>query len=105
MTILKRQVQAAIKELNGERTPGPNDIPVFFYRDFWDLVWLDVIVTLEELHQENQGMENINKSYLFRVPKRQGAKKVENFYLISIPLHLSYYCKGVSNLYLSDATS
>ena len=38
----------------------------------------------EDLHHENQGMERINKSHMFLLPKYQGADQVEDFRLISL---------------------
>ena len=80
----EKEVWAAIKGLNGERSPRPNGIPVFFYRDFWDLVGPDVTPTFEEFYQENCGMERINKSHLFLLLKRHGLDRVEDFWPISL---------------------
>ena len=80
----KEEVQAAIKGLNGEGSPGPHGIPLFFYRDFLDLVGLDVLAMIEEFRRENCGMERIKKSHLFLFPKHHGTDRVEDFCLISL---------------------
>ena len=38
----------------------------------------------EDLHQEVQGMERIDKSHIFLLPKYQGADRVEEFRPISL---------------------
>ena len=81
---LEKEVRAAIKGLNGERSPSPDDIPVFFYGDFWDLVGPNVMAMFEDLHHENMVMERINKSHIFLLPKRQGADRFEDFCPISL---------------------
>ena len=81
---IEEEVRAAIKRLNGVGSPEPDSILVFFYRDFWDLVRLDVLATLEEFRQLNCDMERINKLYIFLLPKRQGANRVEDFRPISL---------------------
>ena len=43
-----------------------------------------MIAIFEDLRHENQGMDRIDKSHMFLLPKRQGANKVENFHPISL---------------------
>ena len=80
----EKEIQASIKGLHGEGSPGPNGTPVFFYRDFWDLVGQDVMAMHEEFSHENRGIERINKSHLLLLPNRQGANKVKYFCPISL---------------------
>ena len=72
-------MQAALAGLNGEGTPGPDGLPVLFYKEFWALVKGDVMATLEELRSPQANMEKINKLYLFMLPKRQGAESVNDY--------------------------
>ena len=44
----------------------------------------DVLAMIEEFQQGNCGMERINKSHLFLLPKQQRADRVEDFLLISL---------------------
>ena len=43
---LEEKVRATIKGLNAEESPGPNRILVLFYRDFWDLVGPNKILSI-----------------------------------------------------------
>ena len=72
-------MQAALAGLTGEGSPGPDGLPVLFYKEFWALVKGDVRATLEELRSPQANMEKINKSYLFMLPKRQGAESVNDY--------------------------
>ena len=78
------EVYSAIAGLNGEGAPGPDGLPVFFYKEFWALVKGDVMATMEELRSPQANMERINKSYLFMLPKRQGAESVNDYRPISL---------------------
>ena len=80
----EEKVLAAIKGLNSEGTPSPDGIPVFFYKEFWVLVGPDLMATLHKFHQENHGMEKINKSHVFLLPKCEGVDKVDGFHPISL---------------------
>ena len=81
---IEEEVRAAIKGLNGEGSSDLDSISVFFYKDFWDFVGPNVMAMFEELRQENWGMEKINNSYIFLLPKCQGADRVEDFRQISL---------------------
>ena len=39
---MMEEVQSAIAGLNGEGAPGPDGLPVLFYKEFWALVKGDV---------------------------------------------------------------
>ena len=78
------EVQAAIAGLNGEGSPGPDGLLVLFYKEFWALAKGDVMATLEELRSPQANMEKINKSYLFMLPKRQGAESIDDYRPIAL---------------------
>ena len=78
------EVQSAVEGLNGEGAPGPDGLPVLFYKEFWALVKGDIMATLEELRSPQANMERINKSYLFMLPKRQGVENVNDYRPISL---------------------
>ena len=81
---VEEEVQAAIAGLNGEGSPGPDGLPVLFYKEFWALAKGDVMATLEELRSPQANMERINKSYLFMLPKRQGADSINDYRPIAL---------------------
>ena len=81
---MKEEVQFAIAGLNGEGAPGPDGLLVLFYKEFWAVVKGDVMATLEELRSPQANMERINKSYLFMLPKRQGAENVSDYRPIAL---------------------
>ena len=73
------EVQAAISGLNAEGAPGPDGIPVFFYKDCWDRVASDVMALTDEFHAGSARMDQINRAYIALLPKVQGAEQVGDF--------------------------
>ena len=42
------EVKAAVQGLNNEGAPGPDGMPVFFYKDCWNTVRYEVMAALED---------------------------------------------------------
>ena len=57
------EVKATIRGLNFEGAPGPDDIPVFFYLEFWDVVGAEVMATIEDFKVGHCNMDRLNKDY------------------------------------------
>ena len=73
------EVRAAIGGLKAEGAPGPDGIPVFFYKDCWDRVALDVMALMDKFHAGSARMDQINRAYIALLPKVQGAEQVGDF--------------------------
>ena len=78
------EVGAAINGLNAEGAPGPDGIPVFFYRDCWDRVASDVMALMDEFHVGSARMDNKNRVYIALLSKVQGVEQVGDFRPISL---------------------
>ena len=78
------EVRAAINGLNAEGAPGPDGIPVFFYKDCWDRVAPDVMALMDEFHAGSARIDSINRAYIALLPKVQGANQVGDFRPISL---------------------
>ena len=78
------EVRAAVNGLNAEGAPEPDGIPVFFYKDCWDRVALDVVALMDEFHASSARMDSINRAYIALLPKVQGAEQVGDFRPISL---------------------
>ena len=78
------EVRVAINGLNTEGAPGPDGMPVFFYKDCWDRVASDVMALMDEFHVGSARMDNRNRAYIALLPKVQGAEQVRDFRPISL---------------------
>ena len=78
------EIKAAVWGLNSEGAPGPDEIPVFFYKECWDLVRLELLSVMEDFHAGRCQKENLNKVYLILLPKTVGAESIGDFRPISL---------------------
>ena len=79
-----KEVKAAVWGLNSEGTLGSDGIPLFFYKECWDVIGPEVMAVMEEFHAGRCQMESLNKVYLVFLPKTAGAEYTGNFRPISL---------------------
>ena len=70
--------------LNSEGAPGPAGIPVFFYKECWNVIGPEVMAVLEEFRDNRCQMERLNRAYLVLIPKTAGAEHIGDFRPISL---------------------
>ena len=63
------EVKAVVWSLNGKGAPGPDEKPVFFYKECWDLLGPKVMRLMGDFHAGRCQMEQLNKVYLVLIPK------------------------------------
>jgi hypothetical protein len=78
------EVRRAVWSLNAEGCLGPDGFPVFFFKEFWSLVGVNVMQMMEEFGRKNKGFDKLNIYYLFLLPKKEGAEIIQNFRLIAL---------------------
>ena len=78
------EVKAAVRGLNNKGAPGPDGIPVLFYKDCWDIVGYAVMAALEDFKAGRCQMDRLNKAYIMLLPKFKGAEQIYDFRPISL---------------------
>ena len=78
------EVQAAVWSLNGEGAPGLDGIPIFFYKEGWDVLGPEVMRVMGDFHAGQCQMERLNKVFLVLIPKNQGAEQIGDFQPIAL---------------------
>ena len=81
---IEEEVRSAIRGLNWEGAPGPDGLLVFFFRDSWATVGVEVMHAVKLFRRGELNMDRINWSYVVRIPKQQGAVDIGDFRLISL---------------------
>ena len=79
-----KEVKAAVWGLNSEGTPGPDGIPVFFYKECRDVVGPEVMAVLEEFRGGRYYTKSLNRVHLILLPKTSGAEQIGDFRPISL---------------------
>ena len=77
-------MRAAICGLNAQGAPGPDGIPVFFYKDCWAQMGPDAMELMEEFHAGTSWMDRINRAFITLLPKTPEAERVGDFRPISL---------------------
>ena len=80
----ENEVIAGVQWLNTEGAPGPDGIPVFFYNDCWETVRHEVMAALEDFRAGRCHMDRLNRAYIIRLQKVQGAEQIGDFQPISL---------------------
>ena len=81
---MPEEVKAVVWGLNSEGAPMPDRIPVFFYKEWRDVVGLEVMAVMEDFRGGRSQMESLNRVYLVLLPKTAGAEQTGNFRSISL---------------------
>ena len=82
--VSEQETLKAIKDLNNEGAPRSDGIQVFFYREMWNVVKMDVMKVIHEFELGNSGFERLNKSYLFLLPKKSSAENFSDYRPIAL---------------------
>ena len=78
------EVQATAWSLNGEGTPGPDGISMFFYKQCWDVLGPEVMRVMGDFHAGQCQMERLNKVFLVLIPKIPKAEQIGDFRPIAL---------------------
>ena len=79
----KAEVRHALTSLNQEESPGPDGLLIFFLMIFWEVVE-DVMAIFQAMLEGSCQLYRINRFLIFLIPKKEGAKTLDNFKPISI---------------------
>ena len=78
------EVKAAVWGLNNEGAPGPDGIPVFFYKDCWDTLAPELMQLMDDFYAGRCQIERLNKVHIVLLPKTPGAEMIGDFRPIAL---------------------
>lgn len=81
------EIKEAVCDVEADIAPGPDGIPVTFYREFWDVIKGDLKEMFDEFHTGNLHIHRLNFSFLALIPKVKGTTCIEQYrpaYLLNV---------------------
>ena len=73
-----------VKELEGDKAPGPDGFSLAFYHHCWRVVKRDVLAVFEEFNQHSKFEKSLNATFIALIPKKNGVSNIRDFRPISL---------------------
>ena len=80
--ITNDEIECTVFQLGPHKALGPDDIPAFFYQEYWDIVKLDIYNTIHAFFFFF--LKSLNHAYITLIPKVAFPKDVSQFRPISL---------------------
>ena len=78
------EIHQALFSLPGDKAPGPDGFPTFFFQIFWNVVKNDVVKAVQEFFGARNLLKELNATFLVLIPKIPGADTLDKFRPISL---------------------
>jgi hypothetical protein len=77
----KMEVFKVVKDLNGNKAPGPNGFLMAFFQSCWNVIKEGVKVFLE-FHECGKFVRSLNATFISLIPKKVGLLRLKTFVLL-----------------------
>uniref|UniRef100_A0A803QPG7 Reverse transcriptase domain-containing protein n=1 Tax=Cannabis sativa TaxID=3483 RepID=A0A803QPG7_CANSA len=78
------EVWNAVATMHPLKAPGPDGMPGFFYRRYWEIVGNDVLRMVQNFFSTGTLEKQLNYTFICLIPKEENACTVDKFRLISL---------------------
>lgn len=80
----KVEIKTTLRELVGEKTPGPDGFPMWFYQLGWNFHKADILRVFDDFHRNGFLDWRLNTSFISLVPKEKGEKTINDYRPIAL---------------------
>jgi hypothetical protein len=80
----EKEVWDVIRDLNGDKAPGPDGFTMAFFQKCWDMLKIDIMDVFAEFHTRGKFEKSFNATFVSLIPKKTGAMDVRDFRPISL---------------------
>jgi len=80
----EKEVRDVIRELNGDKAPGPDGFTMAFFQKCWDILKYDIMAVFAEFHSRGKFEKSFNDTFISLIPKKTGVMEVKDFRPISL---------------------
>jgi hypothetical protein len=78
------EVTLVVRNMNGDKSPGPDGFPMSFFHACWQVVKGDIMAVFAEFHATGSLERSLNVTFLTLIPKKANADEVRDFRPISL---------------------
>ena len=78
------EVLQVVKDLQGDKAPGPDGFTMAFFQKCWSVIEEDVLGFFAEGHTHCKFERSLNASFIALIPKKQNALNIQDFWPISL---------------------
>eukprot|EP00253_Pinus_taeda_P008342 PITA_08342 len=82
--VSKEEVEAAMKIMAKDKSPGPDEWTIELFLFFFDLVGSEITDVVEESRQKGEAYNPFNSTFVALIPKKDDLKNFEDFRSISL---------------------
>ncbi len=75
----EEEVVGVVKDMAGDKSPGPDGFSMAFFPKCWAIVKDDVMAVLHEFHAHGNFEKSINATFIALIPKKTGALECKDF--------------------------
>jgi hypothetical protein len=80
----REEVSTVLKDLQGDKAPGPDGFSMAFFHKCWDIVGDDVMGFFEEFHTHCKFEKSLNATFIALIPKKRDALNIRDYRPISL---------------------
>ena len=78
------EVWATISSMNPSSAPGPDGLPVKFFRSFWNVIKPEIMAIFDEFYVGSIDLGRLNYGIISLIPKVPGASDIRQFRPITV---------------------
>ena len=80
----REEILRVVKELEGNKAPGPDGFTMAFYHHCWGVVERDALAVFEVFYQHSKFEKSLNATFITLISKKNGASNIRDFRPISL---------------------
>jgi len=79
-----KEVKDVIWDCDSFKCPGPDGINLGFFKDFWEVLKIDLLIFFAEFYRNGKLTKGPNSTFIALIPKVDNPQQVADFHPISL---------------------
>ena len=80
----KDEILSVVRDMEGDKAPGPNGFSMAFFHHYWRVVERDVLAVFEEFYQHCKFEKSLNDTFIALIHNKNDASNIRDFKPISL---------------------